>query len=139
MPAEHSEHQGRGHDPKKTDEKHLISYIRLEILLPRDVHAHTPVFQRCGADLVRRARHSRHDDVRERQAAREIKLGRRRAHDVMRVVRATRPCCGSGGRRGSLGIFLDRVDVDREDTRAVICEERRERAPNDLRSGGARG
>jgi hypothetical protein len=55
---------------------------------------------------------------------------------VMRVVRATRPCCGSGGRRGPLGIFLNRVDVDREDTRAVICEERRERAPNDLRSGG---
>jgi hypothetical protein len=54
----------------------------------------------------------------------------------MRVVRATRPRWGSGGRRGPLGILLDRVDVDREDAGAVIGEERRERAPDDLRPGG---
>ena len=74
---------------------------------------------------------------------RDVKLGRRGAHDVVRVERAARcptavsaSACGGSGCRGPFGIFLDRIDVDGEDTRAVVREERGERAADDLRSAG---
>src|SRR6267142_5805749 len=135
-PAEHAQpnkttNKNRRPKPRKT---HLLSHVRPEILIRRDVHAHAPVLQPGGLDLVRRARHGRHDDVRESEATREVELGRRVAHDMVRVEGTARTFPCARGRRGPFGVFLDRVDVDGEDARAVVRKERRERAPDDLRS-----
>ena len=114
---------------------HLVSHVRLEILVRRYVHAHTPVLKRRRRDLERRAGHGRHHHIRHRKTPREVQLRRGGPHHMMRMER---PLRRRGARRlghsGAFGVLVYRVDVDGEHACAVVCEERRERAAYHFRS-----
>lgn len=106
---------------------YLFPYVRLEVLFRRDVDADTPVLKHRRLHLVRRAWHRADHDVREREAL--LERARARVHGVVRVV------APRARRRRTLRVLLDAVDVDGEDARAVVREEGRERAADDLRPG----
>ena len=127
--------------PKKTSSEnwaraHLLSYIRLKVLVRSYVYAHAPVLERSRRNFVCRAGHGRDHHVRERETALKVHFRRRSANHVMRVICATRtstlPC--PRPRSGAFIVFLYRIDVDGKDACTVVREERRERAAYHFRS-----
>lgn len=64
----------------------LVPDVGLEILIPRDIDANTPILQPLGLDLVILVRDGRDDDVAHGECVLQGKVGPERGHDVMRVV-----------------------------------------------------
>jgi len=131
------QHQDRDLPDRGEVHRRLLPDVDLEVLLSGHVHADTAVLERVGADLIRSARHRRNHNVRDAETL--LERHRARVHGVPRVVLPlSRALCatsvGIRGGGGALGVLLDRVDVDGEHTRAVVREERRERAADDLRA-----
>lgn len=84
--------------------RHLIPHVALKVLVRRDVHAHTPVLQPCGLDLVRGGGHRRDHHVGQREA-----LLQRRGGGVDDVPGVIAPCGRVSRTRDPrpFGVFLD--------------------------------
>jgi hypothetical protein len=78
---------------------HPVSHIRLKVLLPGNIHTHTPVLELRRGHLVAVHRHSRDDHIRDGETVLEREFGG--GDDVVSVELAQRG--GTGTRTGGGG------------------------------------